>query len=242
MIRLFVKDGLEAGMTVTPSREQSHYLGHVMRVNVGDRLRLFNGRDGEWEARVETVGKRDVVLLAEMQTRPQTVGPDLDLLVALVKRTRMDVIAEKAAELGARRLRPVITDRSIADRTNIERLTAIAIEAAEQCLRVELPQVMEPEKLDRALANLDAGRRLMFCDEAGDARPAVEALAEAGGTSWALLIGPEGGFTPAERARIRAMPNAVPVSLGPRILRADTAAISALTLWQATLGDWRSGE
>lgn len=242
MIRLFVKDGLEAGMAVTPSREQSHYLGHVMRVNVGDRLRLFNGRDGEWEARVETVGKRDVVLLAEMQTRPQTVGPDLDLLVALVKRTRMDVIAEKAAELGARRLRPVITDRSIADRTNIERLTAIAIEAAEQCLRVELPQVMEPEKLDRALANLDAGRRLMFCDEAGDARPAVEALAEAGGTSWALLIGPEGGFTPAERARIRAMPNAVPVSLGPRILRADTAAISALTLWQATLGDWRSGE
>ena len=242
MIRLFVKDGLEAGMTVTPSREQSHYLGHVMRVNVGDRLRLFNGRDGEWEARVETVGKRDVVLLAEMQTRPQTVGPDLDLLVALVKRTRMDVIAEKAAELGARRLRPVITERSIADRTNVERLTAIAIEAAEQCLRVELPQVMEPEKLDRALANLDAGRRLMFCDEAGDARPAVEALAEAGGTSWALLIGPEGGFTPAERARIRAMPNAFPVSLGPRILRADTAAISALTLWQATLGDWRSGE
>jgi 16S rRNA (uracil1498-N3)-methyltransferase len=242
VIRLFVKDGLEAGMAVTPSREQSHYLGHVMRVNVGDRLRLFNGRDGEWEARVETVGKRDVVLLAEMQTRPQTVGPDLDLLVALVKRTRMDVIAEKAAELGARRLRPVITERSIADRTNVERLTAIAIEAAEQCLRVELPQVMEPEKLDRALANLEVGRRLMFCDEAGDARPAVEALAESGGTSWALLIGPEGGFTPAERARIRAMPNAVPVSLGPRILRADTAAISALTLWQATLGDWRSGE
>ena len=132
-------------MAVTPTREQSHSLGHVMRVNVGDRLRLFNGRDGEWEARVETVGKRDMTLLAEMRTRPQTVGPDLDLLVALVKRTRMDVIAEKAAELGARRLRPVITDRSIADRTNVERLTSIAIEAAEQCLRVEFPQVLEPE-------------------------------------------------------------------------------------------------
>ena len=229
-------------MAVTPTREQSHYLGHVMRVNVGDRLRLFNGRDGEWEARVETVGKRDMTLLAEMRTRPQTVGPDLDLLVALVKRTRMDVIAEKAAELGARRLRPVITDRSIADRTNVERLTSIAIEAAEQCLRVEFPQVLEPEKLERVLANWDSGRRLMFCDEAGDAPPAAEALAAAGGTSWALLIGPEGGFTPAERARIREMPNSVPVSLGPRILRADTAAISALTLWQATLGDWRSGE
>ena len=242
MIRLFVHDDLEAGMAVTPTREQSHYLGHVMRVNVGDRLRLFNGRDGEWEARVETVGKRDMTLLAEMRTRPQTVGPDLDLLVALVKRTRMDVIAEKAAELGARRLRPVITDRSIADRTNVERLTSIAIEAAEQCLRVEFPQVLEPEKLERVLANWDSGRRLMFCDEAGDAPPAAEALAAAGGTSWALLIGPEGGFTPAERARIREMPNSVPVSLGPRILRADTAAISALTLWQATLGDWRSGE
>ncbi len=229
-------------MAVTPTREQSHYLGHVMRVNVGDRLRLFNGRDGEWEARVETVGKRDMTLLAEMRTRPQTVGPDLDLLVALVKRTRMDVIAEKAAELGARRLRPVITDRSIADRTNVERLTSIAIEAAEQCLRVEFPQVLEPEKLERVLANWDSGRRLMFCDEAGDAPPAAEALAAAGGTSWALLIGPEGGFTPAERARIREMPNSVPVSLGPRILRADTAAISALTLWQATLGDWRIGE
>ncbi len=229
-------------MAVTPTREQSHYLGHVMRVNAGDRLRLFNGRDGEWEARVESVGKRDVTLLAEMCTRPQTVGPDLDLLVALVKRTRMDVIAEKAAELGARRLRPVITDRSIADRTNVERLTSIAIEAAEQCLRVEFPQVLEPEKLERVLANWDTGRRLMFCDEAGDAPPAAEALAAAGGTSWALLIGPEGGFTPAERARIREMPNSVPVSLGPRILRADTAAISALTLWQATLGDWRSGE
>ena len=229
-------------MAVTPTREQSHYLGHVMRVNVGDRLRLFNGRDGEWEARVETVGKRDMTLLAEMRTRPQTVGPDLELLVALVKRTRMDVIAEKAAELGARRLRPVITDRSIADRTNVERLTSIAIEAAEQCLRVEFPQVLEPEKLERVLANWDSGRRLMFCDEAGDAPPAAEALAAAGGTSWALLIGPEGGFTPAERARIREMPNSVPVSLGPRILRADTAAISALTLWQATLGDWRSGE
>ena len=183
-----------------------------------------------------------MTLLAEMRTRPQTVGPDLDLLVALVKRTRMDVIAEKAAELGARRLRPVITDRSIADRTNVERLTSIAIEAAEQCLRVEFPQVLEPEKLERVLANWDSGRRLMFCDEAGDAPPAAEALAAAGGTSWALLIGPEGGFTPAERARIREMPNSVPVSLGPRILRADTAAISALTLWQATLGDWRIGE
>jgi 16S rRNA (uracil1498-N3)-methyltransferase len=239
VIRLFVSDDLAPGAASSLSREQSHYLGNVMRLTPGDRLRVFNGRDGEWEARVETVGRREVRLIAESRTRPQSIGADVDLLVALVKRTRMDVIAEKTAELGARRLRPVITELSIADHTNLARLTAIAIEAAEQCNRVEFPLIMAPRRLETVLADWDGERRLMFCDEAGDAAPATQALAAAGGTSWALLIGPEGGFSPAERARIRATPGAVPVSLGPRILRADTAAISALTLWQATLGDWR---
>ena len=237
MIRLFVSQPLEAGAGVAASPEQAHYLVNVMRLSVGDELLLFNGRDGEWRARVAQAGKRACRLEAADQTRAQSVGPDLDLVVALVKRARLETIVEKAAELGARRVRLAITERTNAERTNVARLAAIAIEAAEQTGRLDAPEIAAPEKLDKLIADWPADRPLMFCDEAGDAAPALAALAGRTRGPWSVLIGPEGGFSPRERAAIRSLAGAVPVSLGPRILRADTAAIAALTLWQATLGD-----
>ncbi|HEX7759556.1 MAG TPA: 16S rRNA (uracil(1498)-N(3))-methyltransferase [Caulobacteraceae bacterium] len=239
MIRLFVADDLAAGAVLEPVREQAHYLANVMRLGAGAQLALFNGRDGEWRATVTDVSKRGCRLAVEARTRPQAAGPDLELIIALVKRPRLETIVEKAAELGAARVRLALTERTNADRARVERLTAIATEAAEQTGRLDVPAVSEPEKLERILAGWPEGRRLMFCDEAGDALPASEALAGQAGGAWSILIGPEGGFSPAERARIRELPLAVPVSLGPRILRADTAAISAMTLWQSALGDWR---
>ena len=155
---------------------------------------------------------------------------------ALVKRGRLETIVEKAAELGARRVRPVVTERTNADHTRVERLRAIALEASEQTGRLDVPEIAEPVKLARMLADWDPARRLLFCDEAGDAVPVLAAVKDAG--PWAILIGPEGGFSPAEREQLRALPYATPATLGPRILRADTAAISALTLWQAAVGDW----
>ena len=239
LIRLFVTQGLEAGLNIEAAPEQAHYLLNVMRLAAGDELRLFNGRDGEWRAALAPGGRRSATLAVAAQTRPQTLGPDLDLVVALVKRARLETIVEKAAELGARRVRLAITERTSAERTRVERLAAIATEASEQTGRLDVPVIEEPLKLDRFLADWPAERPLMFCDEAGDAPPALEALAGRRAGQWAVLIGPEGGFSPKERALIRALPAAVPVSLGPRILRADTAAISALTLWQAALGDLR---
>jgi 16S rRNA (uracil1498-N3)-methyltransferase len=239
LIRLFVTQDLGAGLRIEAAPEQAHYLVNVMRLAVGAELLLFNGRDGEWRAELATGGKRSAALAVSKQNRPQTVGPDLDLVVALVKRARLETIVEKAAELGARRVRLAITERTNAERTRTERLAAIAVEAAEQTGRLDAPVVEPPQKLDRLLAEWPADRPLMFCDEAGDAPPALDALTGRAAGPWAVLIGPEGGFSPRERALIRALPAAVPVSLGPRILRADTAAISALTLWQATLGDLR---
>jgi 16S rRNA (uracil1498-N3)-methyltransferase len=238
MIRLWILDDLAAGVVVEPDRDQAHYLVNVMRLAPGAELALFNGRDGEWRATVSEVSKRGCRMIVGTQLRPQQSPPDLDLIVALVKRARLETIVEKAAELGARRVRLAITERTNADHTKVARLQAIAVEAAEQTGRLDVPEVLEPQKLERLLDDLGEGRRLMFCDEAGDAAPAKDALAAAGGASWAVLIGPEGGFSPGERERIRAMANVTPVTLGPRILRADTAAISAMTLWQATLGDW----
>jgi 16S rRNA (uracil1498-N3)-methyltransferase len=238
MIRLFVPHDLSAGSDLALDHGQSHYLASVMRQGLGDELLLFNGRDGEWRATVTAVTKRAVAVRAQVLARPQVVGPDLDLVIALVKRGRLETIVEKAAELGARRIRLLVTERTNADRARVERLTAIAVEAAEQTGRLDAPQVLDPLKLEKLIAGWDAGRRLLFCDEAGDAKPALEALSGQPGGPWAVLIGPEGGFSPAERDRLRALPFAVPASLGPRILRADTAAISALTLWQAVLGDW----
>ena len=254
MIRLHVTHALAPGTEISPAPEQAHYLLNVMRLKAGATIALFNGRDGEWTARVEPAGKRGCRLVVEAIIRKQATTPDLDLVVALVKRSRLETIVEKAVELGCRRIRLITTRRTNAERTNVDRLQAIAIEAAEQTGRLDAPQVLAPEKLDRMLDGWDPSRRLMFCDEAGDdpeaqwggssgrARPALDAFndisyREDGG--WAILIGPEGGFDPEERDWLRSLEFVIPVTLGPRILRADTAAISALTLWQAALGDWR---
>ncbi|HEX4710594.1 16S rRNA (uracil(1498)-N(3))-methyltransferase [Phenylobacterium sp.] len=240
MIRLFIPHDLAPGAELALDPGQSRYLAAVMRQAVGDEVLLFNGRDGEWRAKISAIGKRAVAVRAEAPARPQATGPDLDLVVALVKRGRMETIVEKAAELGARRVRLVVTERTNADRARVERLSAIATEAAEQTGRLDVPQIVEPVKLEQMIAGWEAGRRLLFCDEAGDAEPILQALSsQADGEPWAILIGPEGGFSPRERALLRALPYATPASLGPRILRADTAAISALSLWQAALGDWR---
>lgn len=239
MIRLYVEAELGAGGRIAPSPEQAHYLTRVMRLSVDASLLVFNGRDGEWRARLAEIAKRGCILAIEEQVRPQAEPPDLDLIVALVKRARLETIVEKAAELGARRVRLAITERTNADHTNVARLDAIAAEAAEQTGRLDVPRILAPASLATILARWEADRRLMFCDEAGGAAPAATALREAGGGCWAVVIGPEGGFSPAERAAIRGLPLVTPVSLGPRILRADTAAIAALALWQSTLGDWR---
>ncbi len=238
MIRLFVPNDLSAGAGVVPTVDQSRYLTSVMRLSVGDELLLFNGRDGEWRASLVEATKRGCLLKAEEQTRPMAMGPDLDLIIAMVKRGRVETIVEKAAELGARRVRLTVTRRTNVDFVKLGRLDAIAMEAAEQTGRLDVPEIADPEKLDKILDAWDPSRRLVFCDEGGDASPAIEALAGTGAPA-AILIGPEGGFAPEERERLRALSFVTPVSLGPRILRADTAAISAMTLWQAAAGDWR---
>lgn len=239
MIRLFVDQPLSAGVVLEPAFDQARYLTGVMRKGVGDALLLFNGRDGEWRAEITEVSKRGCVLTAIERTRVQAGTPDLELIVALVKRNRLETIVEKAAELGCRRVRLAITRFTQADHTRVDRLQAIATEASEQTGRLDVPEIIAPEKLDRILDGWPAGRRLMFCDEGGDVRPALAALLTTEG-GWSILIGPEGGFSPEERDRLRRENFVTPVGLGPRILRADTAAISALTLWQAALGDWRS--
>ena len=238
MIRLFVPNDLSAGAGVVPTVDQSRYLTQVMRLAVGAELLLFNGRDGEWRATIVEATKRGCLLKVEDQTRPMQIGPDLDLIVAMVKRGRVETIVEKAAELGARRVRLTITRRTNVDFVKLGRLDAIAMEAAEQTGRLDVPEIPDPEKLDKILDAWDPARRLVFCDEGGDAKPAIEALAGTGDPA-AILIGPEGGFAPEERERLRGLPFVTPVSLGPRILRTDTAAISAMTLWQAAAGDWR---
>lgn len=238
MIRLFVPNDLSSGAGIVPTVDQSRYLTSVMRLSVGDAVLLFNGRDGEWRASLVESTKRGCLLKAEVQTRAMETGPDLDLIVAMVKRGRVETIVEKAAELGARRVRLTITRRTNVDFVKLGRLDAIAMEAAEQTGRLDVPEIVEPEKLDKILDGWDPARRLVFCDEGGDARPATEALAGTAAPA-AILIGPEGGFAPEERERLRGLSFVTPVSLGPRILRADTAAISAMTLWQAAVGDWR---
>jgi 16S rRNA (uracil1498-N3)-methyltransferase len=237
MIRLHVTSDLAQNAAVAPTPDQSRYLTGVMRLKQGDELLVFNGRDGEWRASVAEVLKRGVILKCEEQTRPQTTGPDLELIVAMVKKSRVETIVEKAAELGAARVRLVVTKRTNVDRVRLDRLDAIAEEAAEQTGRLDVPVVDDPQKLDAILGNWDPSRRLMFCDETGGA-PAVNALQAAGQGPWGILIGPEGGFAPEERETLRGLAFTTAVSLGPRILRADTAAIAAMTLWQAAVGDW----
>jgi len=222
--------------SVPLSREQAHYLFGVMRLGVGAPVLLFNGRDGEWRAEVVEAGKRGGVLSCVAQTRHLQMPPDLWLLFAPIKKARTDFIVEKAAEMGARRIVPVQTAFTNAGRVQRERLQAHAVEAAEQCGGTYVPEVAEMARLDRALADL-GDRQLMFCDEVLAGAEDTSALPDRPGP-WAILIGPEGGFSDAERARLHAMDNAHAVGLGPRILRADTAAVAALTVWQQCLGDW----
>ncbi|MBB5744897.1 16S rRNA (uracil(1498)-N(3))-methyltransferase [Brevundimonas variabilis] len=237
MVRLYVTPDLGSGTPIAPTPDQSRYLTGVMRLTQGDDILIFNGRDGEWRATITEFTKRGVVLTCRELARPQAFGPDLELVVALVKKSRVETIVEKAAELGVRRIRPTITRRTNVEKVRLDRLDAIAMEAAEQTGRLDVPIVDDPEKLEAILDGWDPARRLMFCDEAGG-EPAMAALQAAGPGPWAILIGPEGGFAPEERARLRALPFTTAVSLGPRILRADTAAIAAMTLWQAAIGDW----
>jgi len=250
MIRLHVSDDLNLETEVAPSPDQARYLTSVMRQGVGDQILVFNGRDGEWRTELSEITRKAVRLRLLAQTRPQQAGPDLDLLIALVKRARLETIVEKATELGVARIRLITTARTNADHTNVSRLQAIAIEAAEQTGRLEVPTVTAPERLARLIDGWTAERTLVFCDEAGDdpdapwggergrAGAALTVLSASPAAPGAVLIGPEGGFSPEERSRLRALPFVRAVSLGPRILRADTAAIAALTLWQAVRGDW----
>ncbi|SNS14917.1 16S rRNA (uracil(1498)-N(3))-methyltransferase [Tropicimonas sediminicola] len=234
-VRLYVEQSLRQGEGVSLTREQAHYLFGVMRLGVGDEVLLFDGRSGEFRAEVGEAGKRGGTLLCAEQTRPLQTPPDLWLMFAPIKKARTDFIVEKAAEMGAARICPVQTEFTNSERIRRDRLQAHAVEAAEQCGGTFVPEVAELARLDRVLADWPEERRLMFCDET--LVGAGEALAGAPGP-WAILIGPEGGFSESERVRLRAMPQAVAVSLGPRILRADTAAVAAMTLWQSHLGDW----
>ena len=237
MIRLHVPQSLSAGAAVAPTLDQSRYLTQVMRLKTGDDLLVFNGQDGEWRCTIVEVLKKGTILKAQEQVRPQTFGPDLELIVAVVKKARVETIVEKAAELGARRVRLTLTQRTNTDRIRLDRLDAIAEEAAEQTGRLDVPVIDDPVKLSDILDGWEDGRRLMFCDEMGGL-PVMTALKDTAPSPWAILIGPEGGFSPEERDRLRALPFTTAVSLGPRILRADTAAIAAMTLWQASAGDW----
>jgi 16S rRNA (uracil1498-N3)-methyltransferase len=235
-IRLFVDAPLGPGQSVDLTREQAHYLFGVMRLGPGARLALFNGHAGEFTAEVAEAGKRGGTLTVLGQSAPQLDPPDLWLVFAPIKKARTDFIVEKAAEMGAGRILPVQTDYTNAERIRQDRLQAHAVEAAEQCGGTFVPPVEALQKLDRLLATWPEDRQILFADEA--LVGAGETLGAAKGGKWAIFIGPEGGFSDPERARLKAMPQAHPVSLGPRILRADTAAVAALTLWQMTLGDW----
>ena len=236
--RLFTQEILTPARQFELSREQAHYLVHVLRLKPGDPVSLFNARDGEWLAYLTDAGKKAVAVRVEKCSGEAKPPPDIDFLFAPLKHARLDYLVQKATELGARRLRPVITDRTIAGRVNLERMRANAIEAAEQCNLVFVPEVAEPQKLDRILADWQEGRALVYCDETASVANPLDALAHVA-LPAAVLIGPEGGFTDAERDTLRRLSFVNAISLGPRIMRADTAAISALTLMQAVLGDWR---
>nr|NUR36737.1 16S rRNA (uracil(1498)-N(3))-methyltransferase [Sphingomonas sp.] len=233
--RLFVRQPLGERAAVQLDPAQANYLGNVMRLGVGAELLAFDGQSGEWLARIVEAGKKRMTLQVERRTREPEAIPDVWLAFAPVKRAQTDWLVEKATELGAARLVPVMTQRTVAERVKLERLEAIAIEAAEQCGRTRLPEIAEPLALKQLLAERDPGRRLYFADEAGG-DPA--AIAFAPGPAI-LLVGPEGGFTDDERAVIRSASNATPISLGPRILRAETAALAALATYMSVAGDWR---
>jgi 16S rRNA (uracil1498-N3)-methyltransferase len=233
MPRLFVRTALANGVAVELDAKQAHYLGNVMRLGAGEHVLLFDGASGEWIARIVEAGKKRMTLVAEDRTHEQESVPDLWLAFAPVKRAQTDWLVEKATELGIARLLPVTTQRTIVERVKLGRLEAIAIEASEQCNRTSVPSIDEPQSLAAFLKG-QSGRTLYFADEAGG-EPAARAFEPGPAT---ILTGPEGGFTDEERSAIRAAANAVAISLGPRILRAETAALAAVTAYMALVGDW----
>ena len=238
-IRLFVTADLGPDAEVRLDAAQAHYLFTVMRLGAGARVAVFNGRDGEWLGRGRRGRAGAAGSVARAPGQPQRRPPDLWLVFAPIKKARTDFIVEKATELGAARMQPVFTRLTNAERLRPDRLRAHAIEAAEQCGETYVPRSPSRRGSTPCSTAGTPGRRLMFCDEARGAAPAAAALAAAAPGPWAVLIGPEGGFAPEEAARLRGLPFVLPVTLGPRVLRADTAAVAALTLWQAALGDWR---
>lgn len=235
--RLFVDADLGPGSQVACIGPQANYLLAVLRLSDGDRLNIFNGRDGEWTAVLCDVRKRDCMLRVDACIRPQVAGPDVDLLFAPLKHARLDYMVQKATEMGVARLRPVMTRRTIAERVNLDRMRANVIEAAEQCGILNVPQVFEPAKLEKVLATWDGGRRLIFCDEGAETPATGDQFAGlTAGSPIAVLIGPEGGFDPGEREVLRRHTATLAVSLGPRIMRADTAVVAALALVNAVHG------
>jgi 16S rRNA (uracil1498-N3)-methyltransferase len=237
--RLYVPQALKPGAAVTLENRQAHYLVNVLRLGRGASFRLFNEKDGEWLAQITAVRKRDLSLQCERKLRDPQALPDIDYLFAPLKHARLDYLAQKATEMGAARLRPVITRRTVAERVNVDRIRSNVIEAAEQCNLVALPEVFEPQTLPDLMSGWDPGRRLIFCDEEGARLSPLAILKTISPGPVALLIGPEGGFAPEERRQLLDQSFVVAISLGPRIMRADTAAVAALALVQAVLGDWR---
>lgn len=250
--RLHVAPDLVAGGVITIDGDQAHYLTRVMRLGAGYPVRVFNGRDGEFDGEIVEASKTAVRLAVGKQTRVQQAAPDLWLLFAPLKKDRTDFVVEKAVELGVSEIRPVLTERTNSETVRVDRLARLAIEAAEQTERLDVPPVRDAQKLFAALDSWPTGRTLIFADEAGDdagrpwggetgrAMPLAETVRVMADGPAAILVGPEGGFSTQERARLRSLSCVKPVGLGPRILRAETAAVAALAIWQAVRGDWRS--
>ncbi len=236
--RLYVEAPLAGGASMALTREQTHYVINVMRLKPGDALRLFNGRDGEWLCTIQALAKRDCAVTCDERTADFRQTPDLDFLFAPLKHARLDYMAQKATEMGVRRIRPVFTQRTVAQRINLDRLKANAIEAAEQCNLLSVPEVLAPVPFADMLGAWDPMRHLVFCDEAAAIADPLAALGAVPRGPLGLLIGPEGGFSGPERAALLACKFVTAISLGPRIMRADTAAVAALALLQAVHGDW----
>lgn len=236
--RLYVAEDLGPGARVVLSQSQSHYLKNVLRLGPGARIALFNGRDGEWTAEIDGFGKGGGSAAAETRLREQEAPADLWLAFAPIKRARLDFLVEKATELGVDMLQPVLTERTQVERVNLDRMRANAMEAAEQTERLSVPELREPRPLDRVISSWPAGRRLLLCDESGGSPPIAEALLKEKSGPWAVLTGPEGGFAERELDALRKLPFVCAVGLGPRVLRADTAALAALAVLQALRGDW----
>ena len=237
--RLYVTAPLALGLDVALSDDQAHYLCNVLRMKPGQAVLIFNGRDGEWRAVLSEARKKSATLRVEQQVRLQTAGPDIAYLFAPLKRSRLDYMVQKATELGVASLQPVITQHTIAERVNVERMKANVIEASEQCGILRVPAVHDPLPLAKMLATWDPSRRLIFCDEGAERSSPIAALQDVPEGPLAVLIGPEGGFSAQEQADLCALPFVHRLALGPRIMRADTAAVACLALINATLGDWR---